>query len=540
MTDELEPVPAPLLRQLVGGRWLPIVGAGFSRNADVPSGDTLPDWKGLGSMLAEDIPGLEYDGPVDAASAYQQAFGRGALIDRVADLLHINTARPSSAHISFARLGFEHVVTTNFDTLLEKAYDSVQRACLPLVEESQLSNRYSYPGPRLLKLHGDMLHPLRLVLTEDDYDGFLSRNPLLATKLGALLIDHVAILIGYSLDDPDTRQLLSLIKDRLGSLAPPLWTIQVNSPQHVINRYERRGVHVINLPKKQNKSYGDHLSELFEALHVYWREEILDESQSIDERTLADLGLPSGSSKTCYFAVPIELLSWYRENIFPLVERSGFVPVAARDILSPPGTAMTKIDALIDRAALVVVEITDRSSVTTFEASLALRTLPQERVLFIAEQDALLPSDVGEFRIIHRPRDLTEAADVLSIRITEWLNNVAPVQANYNDKGEPERLIAANEYRAALISAIAMLEDCLSRNLPVADQRESFRRQSLTELVRQAMSRRWISADDERTLFDSIKIRNAALHQNARVTKRQAVEAVRVIREVIRRLDSSL
>ena len=57
MTDELEPVPAPLLRQLVGGRWLPIVGAGFSRNADIPSGDTLPDWKGLGSMLAEDIPG---------------------------------------------------------------------------------------------------------------------------------------------------------------------------------------------------------------------------------------------------------------------------------------------------------------------------------------------------------------------------------------------------------------------------------------------------------------------------------------------------
>ena len=273
MTDELAPVPAPLLRQFVDGRWLPVIGAGFSRNAHVPSGDPPPDWKGLGKLLAADMPNLEYDGPLDAISAYQQAFTRPALIDRLGDLLRIHTAQPGPVHVSFARLGFEHVVTTNFDTLLEKAYDSVQRTCLPLVEESQLSNRNYFPGPRLLKLHGDILHPNRLVLTEDDYDGFLNRNPLLATSLGALLIDHIAILIGYSLDDPDLRQLLSLIKDRLGSLTPPLWAIQVNSPQHVVSRYERRGVRVINVPKKRGKSYGDQLSELFEALHAYWREE---------------------------------------------------------------------------------------------------------------------------------------------------------------------------------------------------------------------------------------------------------------------------
>jgi hypothetical protein len=536
MADELASVPAPLLRQLVDGRWLPIVGAGFSRNAYVPSGASLPDWKALGSMLAADIPGLEYDGPIDAASAYQQAFGRGALIDRVADLLQIQTARPSSTHISFARLGFEHVVTTNFDTLLEKAYDSVQRTCLSLVEESQLSNRNLYPGPRLLKLHGDMLHPLRLVLTEDDYDGFLSRNPLLATSLGALLIDHVAILIGYSLDDPDTRQLLSLIKDRLGSLAPPLWAIQVNSPQHVVSRYERRGVRVINLPKKRNKSYGDHLSELFEALHEYWRKEIISESQSTDERALADLRLPSGSSKTCYFAVPIELLSWYRENIFPLVERSGFVPVAARDILTPPGTATAKIDALIDRAALVVAEVTGRNAM--FEVSLALRAHPKERVLLIADQGTLIPSDLEGFLIIYRPQDLTEAAEILSIRITQWLSiNATSAQENYS---EPERLIAAKEYRAALISAIAMLENWLNRILPDVDQRESFHRLTLTGQVRQAINRGWISAAEASTLSDSIKIRNSALHQDAPVTERQASEAVRVILDVIQRLDNSL
>lgn len=535
MVNELAQVPAPLRRQLVEGRWLPIIGAGFSRNAHVPSGEPPPDWRELGNKLAADIPGLDYDGPIDAVSAYQQAFGRAALIDRVAELLHIHTAKPSAAHIDFAQLGFEHVVTTNFDTLLETAYDSVQRTCLPLVEESQLSNRNYYPGPRLLKLHGDILHPNRLVLTEDDYDGFLGRNPLLATSLGALLIDHVAILIGYSLDDPDMRQILSVVKDRLGSLAPQLWAIQVNSPQHVVNRYERRGVHVINLAKERGKSYGDQLSELFKALHAHWREELIDESQSTDERALADLKLPSGSSKTCYFAVPIELLSWYRENIFPIVQRSGFVPVAARDILTPPGTATAKVDALIDRAALVVAEITGRN--VTFEASLALRALPRERVLLISDRDTLIPSEGDEFRVIRRPQDLTEAADILSVEIASWLSrNATAAESSYSRASEPERLIAAKEYRAALIAAIAMLENQLSHYLSETDQYEQLRRLTLTDMVRQAAGQGLIPDTEVNTLVNSIKLRNAALHQNARITEHQAVEAVRVIMNLVRQL----
>jgi hypothetical protein len=481
------------------------------------------------------MPDLEYEGPLDAISAYQQTFGRPVLIDRLGELLSVHTAQPSPAHVSFARLGFEHVVTTNFDTLLEKAYDSVQRTCLPLVEESQLSSQNNYPGPRLLKLHGDILHPNRLVLTEDDYDGFLSRNPLLATSLGALLIEHIAILIGYSLDDPDLRQLLSLIKDRLGLLTPPLWAIQVNCPQHVINRYARRGVRVINIPKKRGKSYGDQLSDLFGALHAYWRAQIIGESQSTDERALADLKLPPSSSRTCYFAVPIELLSWYRENIFPVVARAGFVPVAARDVLTPPGTATAKIDALIDRAALVVAEITGRNAM--FEVGLAVRAHSREKVLLIADQETPVPIDIAGFRIVRRPQDLTEAADIVASEIEAWLDSDSvPASIGYREVSEPERLITAKEYRAALIAAIAMLEDRLARRFPAESYERSRRSYSLTDLVRQLVGLGLVDEADQDVLLSSIKLRNSALHQNAPVSERQAVDAVRVITHVIERL----
>lgn len=537
MDERLAQVPAPLLRQLVDGRWLPIVGAGFSRNAWVPSGDSLPDWKGLGSLLGKDIPELEYDGPLDAASAYQQAFGRPALIERVSSLLRIHDARPSAVHLAFARLGFEDVVTTNFDMLLERAYDLVQRACLPLIEESQLSNRNVYPGPRLLKLHGDTNHPVRLVITEDDYDGFLSRHPLLATSLGALLINHTSVLIGYSLDDPDMRQILQLVKDRLGSLAPPLWAIQVDAPQYIVNRYERRGVRVINLPKKRGESYADRLSGLFDALRDYWREELIDESQSTDERALADLQLPSSSSRICYFAVPIELLSWYREFIFPAVERFGFVPLAARDILTPSGTSTTKIDALINRAALIVAEITGRNA--AFEVSLAVRDHPRQSILLVADDASAVSFpdlDLEAFRIVLRPRDLTESIEVLRKAIVSWIEESAPyVQFGAVGESEPERLIAAKEYRAALIAAVALLETRLGR-VTGLEQGSSFRRPPLAEIARRAASQGLINDDEQNTIVNSIRLRNGALHQDRHVTQNEAIEAVRVIMEVVRRL----
>jgi NAD-dependent SIR2 family protein deacetylase len=128
----LKPVPGPLLEELNRGRWLPIIGAGFSKNAEIPDGNTPPDWKELGVALARDVAGLEYNNPLDTISAYEHAFGRVALVDTVSRLIRVHDAQPGRAHAAFARLGFQNVVTTNFDMLLERAYDNANRPCLPL------------------------------------------------------------------------------------------------------------------------------------------------------------------------------------------------------------------------------------------------------------------------------------------------------------------------------------------------------------------------------------------------------------------------
>jgi SIR2-like domain len=268
-TATLQALPIPLLDDLATGRWLPIVGAGLSRNAIVSTGEPPLLWEPLAEQLANELSDYTYSrDPVDAISAYEQEHGRNRLVERVGSLLRVHDARPGPVHQAFCQLGFERVVTTNFDMLLERQYEALRRTCLPLVEEAQLSMANPYPGPALLKLHGDVHHPQRLVMTEDDYDTFLRRHPLLATHMASLLIDRTAVLVGYSLSDPDLRQLLSLVTERLGRLHRPLYALLVGADSLQANRFLRRGVKPVLLPGSRQDS-ASILTDLFEQLYLF-------------------------------------------------------------------------------------------------------------------------------------------------------------------------------------------------------------------------------------------------------------------------------
>jgi hypothetical protein len=189
--------PKPVLDDLVTGRWLPVVGAGMSLNATVPPGKKMPLWAGLGKELADELTDYTSTSVLDSISAYEHEYGRARLVERLFDILLIKDAQPGNAHKEFCTIPFDIVCTTNFDFLLERQYDLTPRYVYPVVDEEQLSINSGNAGTLLLKLHGDLRHPNRLVVSETDYDGFLSRYPLLATYLSNLLITKTAVFIGY-------------------------------------------------------------------------------------------------------------------------------------------------------------------------------------------------------------------------------------------------------------------------------------------------------------------------------------------------------
>ncbi len=175
--------PKPVLDDLIHGRWLPVVGAGMSLNARTPSGKKLPTWPQLAAALEDDMKDFAPNDPIDTISAYEHQFGRTRLVEKLFDILLVREAVPGDAHREFCTLPFQTVCTTNFDFLLEDQYKVTPRTVYPVVGEDQLSLTQPESVTLLLKLHGDLHHPERLIATEADYDGFLAKYPLLATYL---------------------------------------------------------------------------------------------------------------------------------------------------------------------------------------------------------------------------------------------------------------------------------------------------------------------------------------------------------------------
>ncbi|MCW2744860.1 MAG: hypothetical protein JWM48_1410 [Mycobacterium sp.] len=352
-------LPRLLQDEFANGRWLPIVGAGLSANAASRSGQRPPTWDALGDEIRRYLPeGYGTTDAVDAISAFEQLHGRPALVDRIHDALLIDEVRPGEVHRAFAAIPFDTVITTNVDFMLEAGWRSIGWPFDPLVGEQRLTVRRRARSTALVKFHGDVHHPNELVLTEADYDGFLSRFPLLATYVASLLITRVPVLIGYSLADPDFRAILQLLGDRLGPNRPAPWVILPKATSAQVARYERRGVRAVVLDKRPNASHETPLAALFRQLAERLPGEAGSQAESSEDQVLAELRL-GGSSRgaLAVFLGSYEFQAQQRELIFPALRRQGLVPVTPDEVVNAPGLALAGLTQLIRRAAVVIAEV---------------------------------------------------------------------------------------------------------------------------------------------------------------------------------------
>jgi hypothetical protein len=547
-TKYLKFFPKPLLADLVAGRWLPVVGAGMSLNAKLPAGKTMPLWPKLGEILASDLDDFSATGTLDAISAFQHEFGRSKLIERLIEVLHIKDAQPGRTHDAFCQIPFDITCTTNFDFLLERQYERALQYVYTVVDEEQLSVNSSPAGTVLLKLHGDLLHPSRLVITEEDYDAFLTKYPLIATYLANLLITKTAVFVGYSLDDPDFRQIWNVVTSRLGRTRRMAYAIMVDAGASEIARYERRGVKVINLPGPKSR-YGEILADAFAELHAHWRDNVLAASKVTEEEPLRELLLPRDApTRLCFFSIPVDRLALYRSEVFPHVQALGFVPVTADDVISPGDNINAKIDALIDRAAVMVVEPTTQWTRAELRMALARKTRgigddKRMRLKTIVVGD-LLPewsTDLFVEDIIYvSAANLTDDPAQFASQLTEVLQSFMH-EFGLGQASEPQRLLERGENRAAVISAVTFLETqlrslaakYLSSGKAQASIRVKYRLESFRAFLDVGTKLNAISNDQRQRLDKWIKLRNEVVHTGKVVTTAQAREVVNGVTEIL-------
>jgi len=525
--------PRPVLDDLVTGKWLPVVGAGMSLNASVPVGKKMPLWAAMSKELTDELTDFASTSVLDGISAYEHEFGRARLIERLSDILLIKDAQPGNAHREFCTIPFDIVCTTNFDFLLERQYDLTPRYVYPVVDEDQLSVNAGDAGTVLLKLHGDLRHPSRLIVTEADYDGFLTNYPLLATYLSNQLITKTAVFIGYSLDDPDFRQIWHIVSERLGRTRRMAYTIAVNARPADSARFERRGVKVINLPGSKDK-YAEVLAETFRELREYVRDNVITVSKVTEERPLRELMLPRhAATRLCFFSLPLELLPFYRERVFPVVEEAGFVPVTADDVIAPGDNVSAKLDALIDRAAIMITELTSSWTMAEYRMAIArirgVATDPGQHkllrlIIVVTDQEQIPPSALG-FPILQRPNTISDDPEAFIRNLGAMLRGIAE-ESGVARQAEPQRLFEAKEYRAAVISAMTLLESALRERLNKIPWQETRRPLSMRSLLDQAVEQEVLPIESRARVHSWMRLRNEVVHSARSVSKTQAAEVV--------------
>jgi hypothetical protein len=235
----IERIRAALWRDREFGHASVMVGAGFSLNAVPisPSTPRFPTWFDLAKRLVNELypkgsttdserdrivqHGMATSGALRLAEEYEAAFGRDALesflLEAIPDLGH----QPSGLHRLLLKLPWADVLTTNYDTLLERAADGVVDRKYDVVRTAA-----DIPGaarPRIVKLHGSFPSSRPFIFTEEDFRTYPRRFAPFVNVAQEVAMETVLCLVGFSGDDPNFLYWTGWVRDHLGASAPQIY-----------------------------------------------------------------------------------------------------------------------------------------------------------------------------------------------------------------------------------------------------------------------------------------------------------------------------
>lgn len=180
-------------------------------------------------FAAEGVTQLPTD-PLRLAQLYEQAFGRSELLDTLELAVPEIDLELGPAFRALASIPWGAIITTNYDSLLERAFENTQLSLHSIVRDPDMSRRRARADTLLVKMHGDFRHRDLVVITEDDYSEYRQSRPAIATKVDQLLVEHPVLFVGFSLDDPNVARILNWVRSTVGKLQLPSVSIVHSTP----------------------------------------------------------------------------------------------------------------------------------------------------------------------------------------------------------------------------------------------------------------------------------------------------------------------
>lgn len=517
--DYLKYIPKGLLEDLKNQKVIPFVGAGFSKNAQFPDGNDIPDWNELGRKISEELDGYTYERgmALDALSTYEDLYSRVKLIETLSKYLMIKGMEPGKTHEAFCKLFNGIVCTTNFDDLLEKAYSKVGRPVSVIASEDKLSlNLEKYT--KVIKIHGDFNHLDNMVISEKDYDCYIGEHGLMATYISSLFITNTILLVGYSFDDYDIRTLWGIINGRLGKLKRTGYCILVDASAADILRFKRRNIRVINIPGDK-KDYQSILQDVFEQIQESIDSKSVSALKATDARIKENMLIKEDErNRLCYISAPFEVMTTLRESLFPLINQLGYEPTFSNEVLSFGDNEFRKIELLIKRCGVMIVDISRRNPYTEWEIITAKNE--NKKVVYIQNTNANDPFFVND--------EVIEYESLYDIKFVSAVEKKLKPKRGKTDLEVAEDLLSKKDYMSSVILALRYLEEAMRKKADVKAIPQY--RQSLAMMLRKKANDGFITREEVDIV---INIRNEIVHTKREVTKKEAEYVISFVKKCI-------
>ncbi len=319
------------------------VGSGFSLKAGAPrSSDiisaikeemTADEWSALDQSK---IKNLDY-----ASNEFLKgrSGGRNLLISTLKQLMTFEK-KDISDHISLAKIPhFHHIFTTNYDTLLEDAYQ-IANINRNVVRNDAGCTYINTTWPSIYKIHGDLDEPNGIILSSSDYDRYFNkvRNPNLWGLAKSCFLKDAIVFIGYSLNDVNIIDIIERIQNAVGENHKPYFLIAPGFDKKRRTMLGKLGVEYFDAVGKDfldelNKILSDNIIKDFrthkvstDTFHKYCNIHDLDPSVILqsNQNVVKELKAVAGKEKRTELNFHVTLPTMDKDNFFDF-EKNGVI-----------------------------------------------------------------------------------------------------------------------------------------------------------------------------------------------------------------------
>ena len=234
------------------------VGAGVSANSGMPT------WSELIEDMAGELGGFDSEKPQDLYLKIPQYYfnerGEKEYFDKLNEVFFQKKYKPNFIHKEIFKLKPSHIITTNYDTLLEESAISEGQFYHTVKQDLDLA--YNTLNKTIIKMHGDFENR-NIVLKEDDYLNYSFNFTLIENYIKSLIATNTVLFIGYSVNDANFNLIFQWVKSILKNHFQPAYLIE-SSKQYLRMEheyYKNRGINILYYDEishlKENKVFDE-------------------------------------------------------------------------------------------------------------------------------------------------------------------------------------------------------------------------------------------------------------------------------------------